>query len=142
MPARNQDTDGYSKKGKGAAKKQPTERIPFNEYVFVRIELTQDEKTDLKANYIPDINFAHVLDDLVISGYKLSLAQQGEQPTWIATLSCGDRADDNGGLSLSARGYSASAALACLGYKVLVLAEDKPWRQVESERGGGYDNLG
>lgn len=142
MAKRSNDTDGYGSDDKRKPRRRTDAPIKFDEYQFVRIELTADEKQDLKENYLPDLDYRDALSDLVITGYKLTIAQQKDQPTWIATLSCGDREDDNAALTLTARGSSVVAAVASLAYKVLVLAEDRPWRQVESERGGGYDDIG
>jgi len=117
-------------------------KVSFGNYRFLSFNLTADEKEDCKADYIPQMNPLVVVADLVIVGYKLSVSAGKGDGTYTASLTCNAPDDPNAGLIITAHSNTISGAILVLGYKVLVLAGDRGWAEVESERGGGGDDIG
>jgi hypothetical protein len=139
MAKRSSDSDGY---GGNSKAKAPRARIDFDSYRICRVELTEADKADLRADYLPGASPLTVLADLGLPGHKFSWSVSDDGHTHIASLTCKVPGDPNAGLTITARGGDLTKAVIVLGYKVLVLCADKPWAQVEHERGGRYDDIG
>jgi len=137
-----QDLKANGKSRRGKPERQKPAKVAFGDYRFLRFELTAEEKEDFHVNYLPDNNALLVLCDLALPGYKTSQSWDEAGKTVTASITCNDPADENAGLIVSAKAGDISKAILVLGYKVLIVADDRPWAQVESERGGGDTTIG
>lgn len=135
-------SERYQKKDTTPKQRQRSSGIPFENYRFCRIELTEAEKDDLRADYLPNASPIGIMTDLAIPGYKFSYTLGDDGKTHLVSLTCRAVEDVNAGLTITARGGDVSKAIVVLGYKVLILCGERAWREVEHERGGRYDDIG
>lgn len=124
----------------GAGKKRF--KVPFSEFRFVRIELTEQEKNSYRQ-LLESGEFDEIpLDEWLASSYKVSLSADGEGGGVVASITSVYSDSPNAGLVLTARGRSAVSALAVLTYKDRYLAGEDGWLACESGRGGSYSDIG
>lgn len=117
-------------------------KVPFTDYRFVRIELTESEKSAFRG-LLESGEFDPIpLDDWMARGLKLSISPDGENGTILASLTVPYSDMHDAGCVLTARGRDAITSMAVLAYKDQYLASEGGWRQAESERGGSYSDIG
>lgn len=117
-------------------------KVPFNEFRFVRIELTEPEKQEFRA-LLDSGEFDEIpLDGWIGRGFKISISPDDKGGGIIASLSATYSDSDNKGLVLTARGRDAITALAVLEYKDKYLAGEDGWGSCEDRRGGSYSDIG
>lgn len=117
-------------------------KVPFTDFRFVRIELTEAEKTAFRS-LLESGEFDPIpLDGWMERGLKLSISPDGENGAVVASLTVPYSDMFDAGCVLTARGRDAITALAVLSYKDSYLAGEGGWRQAESERGGSYSDIG
>lgn len=117
--------------------KPPKSSAPKQEHAewqgFVRCELTEIHKEDLRANPYSMMQIAEWLNSAAIMGSKLSLTYDGGNSTYIVSLTDRNPDSENAGLTVTGRGNGFVNAVQSLMYKVEVIMHDKPWRQFEAE---------
>lgn len=136
MAKRNQDTDGYSSRGKPT--KKATTKLRFEDYEFIRIELSAEEKEDFALSDSARLSPYEALADLSTVGYKFSTSWSTDGKTCTASLTCTDTADPNAGGIISGKGAVLAQAILRLHYKVTEIVGDRTWREAENDRGGSY----
>lgn len=113
-------------------------KVPFSEFRFVKIELTEAEKQAYKG-YLDSGDLDNVpISAWVSAGYKLSVSRDFTGNCDVASLAGQYKGMDNAGCIITARGRDSETALRVLFYKVHYLVGEALWLQTESERGGGY----
>lgn len=132
------DTDGSSHK---PAANRPV-KVPFSDYRFVRIELTEAEKNEFRSQLATGEFDEFDPSDWCKSGYKLTFSFDDSHNTFIATLTAQYKNMPNSGLVLTGRGGSIPTALAVLQFKHVYLAGDDGWSAAEAARGGSYSDIG
>lgn len=115
-------------------------KVPFGGFRFIRIELTETERDELRSVLEDGSTLPFDLDNLVRDGYTLKISCSDGDATVLASLSQCYRDHQNAGLVLTARGRNTATALSVLSYKLHTLIREDPWRQVEAERGGPYED--
>lgn len=131
-----------AKRASNVGAKAKRSKVSFSDFRFVRIELTEAEKSTFKS-LLESGEFDPIpLDDWISRGLKLSVSGDGENGTVLASLTVPYADMHDAGCVLTARGRDAITALAVLCYKDSYLAGEGGWRQSESERGGGYSDIG
>jgi len=117
-------------------------KVPFAEFRFVRIELSEKEKSEFKA-LLDSGEFAEIpLDEWLDRGYKLTVSRDDKSSGVICSVTAVYTNAPDAGLVLTARGRDAITALSVLAYKDKYLAGDAGWLACESSRGGSYDDIG
>lgn len=135
---RTNDTDGRHK----SVKSNRPIKVPFAEFRFVRIELTEPEKDEFrKLRDSGEFDTVDV-DHWAKQGYKLSVSYDDQHNSIIVSLTAQYRDMDNSGLILTGRGASYASALGVLEYKDKYLCGDVGWLAAESGRGGSYGDIG
>lgn len=139
---------GSQKELKNAKKSSPVGakakrfKVPFSDFRFVRIELTEQEKQSFKA-LLESGEFDEIpLDEWMERELKLSVSVDTEHRSVLASLTVPYSDMQDAGCVLTARGRDAITALAVLTFKDRHLAGEGGWRQCESERGGSYSDIG
>lgn len=117
-------------------------KVPFTDFRFVRLELTEAEKNEFRELYSAGEFEALDIDGWLEAGYKLSLTKGDAGATVVATLSGQYRDMLDGGLLLTGRGSSVALALAVLSFKHNTLADEDGWLAAEDRRGGTYSDIG
>lgn len=128
-------TSSNQKYGKNSKRNSPKQERA--EWVgFVRCELTEIHKEDLRANPYTPMQLIEFLSTRVINGDKVSLSYDEGNSVTIASLTDRTPDSENAGLTITGRGRSPFEALQALTYKVAVILADKPWREYEYESRG------
>lgn len=117
-------------------------KVPFADYRFVRIELTEKEKDEFRGQLASGEFDDFDPSDWCRSGYKLTFSFDDTNNTFIATLTAQYKNMPNSGLVLTGRGGSIPTALAVLQFKHIHLCGDDGWKAAESLRGGSYSDIG
>lgn len=126
---------GNSKRGSKAKKKNS---LAFDDYEFLRIELTSKERADFDESESAQLSPFAALADMSIVGYKNSQTWSADGKTCTASLSCTDPEDPNAGGVISGKAGSLEWAIKRLHYKLTVIIGDRLWREAENDRGGSY----
>lgn len=101
-------------------------RSTFKGFVNYPLNEKQREELSAYAEQLPDDY--EVLNDFIISGYKVSLSYDEPHQAFIATATGLPGYDHpNEGLALSARGPSFSGTVAALHYKVFRALDTRNW---------------
>lgn len=130
------------KDARATASKGKQGKIPFSDFRFVRIELTEDEKQTFRA-LLDSGEFDGISpDDFVSQGCKVSFSAGDDAGTIICSVTCTDPTAVNAALVLTGRGRISTTALAVCMYKHIYLCSDGSWREGEARRGGGYSDIG
>lgn len=105
---------------------------------FANIRLDRDQRdefTEWSTGIGDDV--IEVVTTVLIEGYKLSAKFDGENETWIATLTGQDESPSNARTSMSARHSSLTKAITLLCYKHLIVCNGGDWSaQVTEEEWG------
>lgn len=90
---------------------------------FANVELTIDQKAEMKE-WIRDLDAVHVeLDEMAASGYKMTFQKSEATGAYQATAFCMDKASPNAGFILAAFAPHWLDALSCLAYKHAIVCE-------------------
>lgn len=125
-----------------AEKQRENVKVPYADFRFVRLELTEPEKEHFRSLLASGEFESLSLDDFLRDGYKVTLSNTGENGTIICSVSMPYANHHNAGLVLTGRGRDAATAAAVVTYKHNYLAQDTLWREAESRRGGSYSDIG
>lgn len=117
-------------------------KLSFDQYRFVRIELTEAEKVEFRSQLASGEFDGLDVDDWIERGNKLTLAGDKKGGGVLASLSQQNVSHPDAGLILTGRGGTVTIALAVLAYKDRHLAGDDGWKACEAQRGGSYDDIG
>lgn len=114
--------------------------LSLDDYSFVRINLTADEKDRYRDGYSPTLETILLdFDEHLGQKHSLKCSYDKRGGGRMVMLTCSDPKSPNLGLMLSARGADLMEALQVLHFKLTVVIEDKPWAQVAAERTVEYD---
>lgn len=124
----------------GTDKRQGT--IDWRDYSFVHLELSADERRELREGVVSFESITAWLDECLNAGYTAKCKCDSGRGTFHFTLSCDAPEEPNAGLRLSGYGHSISAAMLSVYYKDTVICGDRSWREAASERSGGLPDVG
>lgn len=97
-------------------------------YDFVTMTLNEAQKEQFREWYKSAGTSAFdELEALIPSGYKISVAYDGSNNCFIATLTCKEPTDPNYGYCLSSRGPDIWTSLALCVFKTIELCTDCDW---------------
>lgn len=139
---------GVSKEQKNAKRAKLTGRedkrrkVPFNEFRFVRIELSEKEKSEFRSLLESGEFDALQIDGWLERGLKLSVSRDYQNNSVVASLTAQYTECVDAGLVLTAHGSDAATAIAVLTYKDHYLAGEAGWSACETSRGGSYSDIG
>lgn len=133
----------HAKRDARAAARGNKLRLGFNDFRFVRLDLTEAEKADLRSTMARYELSATDLEALRRDGYSLRISSDRDSDTALVSLSQPNGRHPNAGLILTARGRNTATALASLAYKLFIVIGERAWADVEAERDGAHgDSLG
>lgn len=114
--------------------------IAFNDYRFVKLDLSNDEKVDFRGQ-LESGDFEHIDAGYFLSqGYSVKLSPQDDGKTVLCTVVCSDSTHHNAGLLLTGRANDAATAIRVAAYKDGVICDNGNWLAAEyTRRGGPYD---
>jgi len=94
---------------------------------FIDIALSDEQRAIVSEMNFPDESALSFLEELCEDGYKISIVQDKQHKSYIATAT-GQHADNlNQGYSLSGRGPTVIGAVAALAYKHVQLCDRGVW---------------
>jgi hypothetical protein len=125
------DSKGNEIRGNGRTKATPA-RAEWQG--FVRCELNDLQREDLKANPFTMVELAEWLGTCAEWGCKFSYTYDDSGNVHIVSMTVRAADSVNAGLTLTGRGSSFTNALSSLCYKETVILKDTPWRQFAAER--------
>lgn len=125
---------------KGSADKR--RKVPFNEFRFVRVELTEKEKGEFRSLLEAGEFDTIPIDEFLERGLKLSVSRDFQNGSVVASLTAQYTDCSDAGQVLTAHGRDAVTALAVLTYKDRYLAGEDGWSACEARRGGSYSDIG
>jgi len=94
---------------------------------FVRCDLNDGQKDDLRENPFPLSDIFTFLNQYTADQHKFTLSHDSGNSTFIASLTDQALDSENAGLTITGRGNTAGNAIQSLMYKVLVILKDTPW---------------
>lgn len=107
---------------------------------FVRIDMTDIHKEDLKANPYPHEAVAEYWIDMVANDVKVTIAYDTGNKTYIVSATDRNPHSENAGLTISAHGSTVWNGIQALTYKLIAVVGDRPWKQAAAE--AGLDDFG
>jgi len=135
-------TGSNREKGSKARGGKPDGGLAFGDYRFVRIELTAEERDECRDFIQEKTARLEDIDAFLGQGFTVKFSTDKKGGGSLCAVTCSDPEHGDRGLILTARGSTASVAWLVLMYKDLVICADRGWRQTESERGGGFSDIG
>ena len=97
---------------------------------FANIRLTADQRNHFLEWVVEASDrLLDVIELIGLAGYKLSLRWDGENTTWIATLSGTDVSAHNDKVSMSARHSDLQYVILLVAYKHIVVCEEGIWSE-------------
>jgi len=141
MPKRRftSDTDGGNNKGRS---NNSDARYTYGEMRFVRIELTDDEKTEFKSLMETGEFNTEFLTQCVNARYNITIGKDKRGNGILCCVRAEFKDMLDGGLILAGRGKDVTTAIAVCEYKATYLADENGWAAAEVGRGGGYSDIG
>lgn len=139
------DNDGRNKRyqrTKQGKSGQGRDRLGFNDYQLLRIELTEAEKSELREFLASDEFPQDIVEYFLELGLSVKHSATGSPRTYLVSVTDSDPGSQNAGCTVTARGGSKQKAECSLYYKVVYLLGDEPWKAVQDRRGGSYDDVG
>jgi len=121
-----------AKKIAEAKGKTPKKKAEFKG--FANVELTMEQKTEMKEWIARNDDVMVELDEMAASGYKMGYQKSEATGGYQATAFCQDPESVNAGFILSAFAPHWYDALACLAYKHAVVC-DGVWPEKDDGRG-------
>lgn len=126
-------------RGRGRSNSQ---KLSFNDYQFMSVELSRDQKTECRQDVLPHLDLLYAMDQMVVSGYKLSVSWTDGGRTVVASLSCTDAASPDAGLVLTARGPALFDAVGTLYYKYAHVIGERFWREYMQDTSESATDIG
>jgi hypothetical protein len=108
---------------------------------FADIRLTPEDKEIIREELLPTLDPVVELSNLVVGGYKVSIAYDQRTSGWFITMTGKTNEDGNLGWSLTGRGGSLESALASLLYKHFNIAKGGSWAAA-SEQNSTFIDFG
>lgn len=103
------------------------------DWEFVNIRLTSDDRPKLVEMLAEYNGFVRdILADVLELGYKVSASWIDDKSSYIVTVSGNDKTPDNNRQSVTSWSSDLDEAYIMSGYKVLVLAQGKAWKDIAS----------
>jgi hypothetical protein len=103
---------------------------------FIRVTLTDKQKEAAKKSD-PFEGFDAFAEELLVAGYKLSVAHDAERSCYYATLTMTREGQSHSGFALSGRGPSVRGALQMLFYKHYTVLHGN-WAEASGLEGDGW----
>jgi len=94
---------------------------------FVEVDLPKDVGLPEIESALNGVDLAGVLEELVLSGYKVTCSGKGDGEAWICSVTGKDGSGANRGYTLSTWGSSIDVAILATWYKCAVICEWGEW---------------
>lgn len=118
------------------------DEVPFNQRRFVRIELNDEQKQEVKSFIADGEITGDVADYFSREGYVCSWKAMDGGKTVFVSIACIDREHPNAGLIITGRGRDFATALAVCAYKDKYCCEDHLWATGEDYNPDDADDIG
>lgn len=102
------------------------------EFVELKLEKSDQPKVEKFAKEYQG-NAVEILADIAEIGYKISVSWVDKQNSYVVSVSGTDRSPDNQKQTITSWSDNLFEACAIAGYKVLILADDKLWKELATE---------
>jgi len=100
---------------------------------FVEIKLQHSDRENvIKFASKYGENILEVIDDITELGYKVSISYVDTQNSYVVSVSGTDRSGMNNKQTVTSWSNNLEECIAIAGYKILQLARDKDWKELET----------